>query len=95
MLADSAIAYAQNEGFYVFPLQAQGKIPLTPHGLEDATIDALTIETWWDRWPEANIAIRTGDIVVVDEDRPGALAELAAERGEQIPETRIARTGRS
>jgi hypothetical protein len=94
VLADSAIAYAQTEGLHVFPLQVKGKIPLTPHGLDDATTDYLTIETWWDRWPDANIAIRTGDIVVIDEDRPGALTELARKHGEQIPETRIARTGK-
>ena len=93
-LADSAIAYAQNEGLYVFPLRVHGKVPLTSHGLDDATLDALTIETWWSRWPDANIAIRTGDIVVVDEDRPGALAELAAKHSEEIPDTRIARTGK-
>lgn len=94
VLADSAISYAQTEGLYVFPLQVRGKVPLTSHGLDDATRDALTIESWWGRWPEANIAIRTGDLVVVDEDQPGALARLAAEHGESIPETRIAKTGK-
>lgn len=93
-LADSAMAYAQTEGLHVFPLKECGKVPLTSHGLEDATVDAMTIETWWDRWPNANVAIRTGDLVVVDEDKPGALSELAAKHGQQIPETRIARTGK-
>lgn len=94
VLADSAIAYAQNEGLYVFPLKVRDKVPLTTHGLDDATIDALTIETWWDRWPDANIAIRTGDLVVIDEDSPGALEELASRHGKRIPETRVARTGK-
>lgn len=93
-LADSAISYAQTEGLYVFPLQERGKVPLVAHGLDDATLDAMTIETWWERWPNANIAIRTGDLVVVDEDRPAALTELAAKHGETIPVTRIARTGK-
>ncbi len=91
-LEEAALAYAQ-EGFNVFPLQPKGKTPLTPHGLEDATSDLMTIETWWARWPDANVAIRTGDVVVVDEDRLGALDELAAEAHETIPETSIVKTG--
>jgi hypothetical protein len=91
-LEDAALAYAQ-EGLYVFPLQPHGKTPLTAHGLEDATVDPMTIETWWGRWPEANIAIRTGDVVVVDEDRMGALEELAAEVHETIPATGVVKTG--
>ncbi len=93
-LADSAIAYAQSEGLHVFPLQERGKVPLTSHGLDDATLDAMTIETWWDAWPNANIAIRTGDVIVVDEDIPGALSELAEKHGQTVPSTRIARTGK-
>jgi hypothetical protein len=91
-LEDAALAYAQ-EGLYVFPLQPHGKTPLTAHGLEDATVDPMTIETWWGRWPEANIGIRTGDLVVVDEDRLGALEEFAAEVHETIPATGVVRTG--
>ncbi len=91
-LEEAALAYAE-QGLHVFPLQPQGKTPLTAHGLEDATTDALTIETWWARWPDANVAIRTGEIIVVDEDRFGALDELAAEAHETIPETRIVKTG--
>jgi hypothetical protein len=91
-LEDAALAYAQ-EGLYVFPLQPHGKTPLTAHGLEDATVDPMTIETWWGRWPEANIGIRTGDLVVVDEDRLGALEEFAAEVHETIPATGVVKTG--
>jgi hypothetical protein len=94
VFANSAVAYAQNEGLYVFPLSPRGKTPLTTHGLDDATVDVLTIEAWWDRWPDANVAIRTGDLVVIDEDRIGALAELAESAGERMPETRISRTGK-
>jgi energy-coupling factor transporter ATP-binding protein EcfA2 len=90
-LEDAALAYAQ-EGLYVFPLQPHGKTPLTAHGLEDATVDPMTIETWWGRWPEANIGIRTGDLVVVDEDRLGALEEFAAEVHETIPVTGVVKT---
>ncbi len=90
-LAEAALAYAR-QGYYIFPLQPKGKTPLTEHGLDDATVDPMTIETWWERWPDANIAIRTGDVVVVDEDRVGALEELAAEAHETIPATSIVKT---
>jgi putative DNA primase/helicase len=90
-LEEAALDYAQ-QGLHVFPLQPRGKTPLTAHGLEDATIDLMTIETWWARWPEANVAIRTGELLVVDEDRLGALDELAAEAHETIPVTGLVKT---
>jgi hypothetical protein len=91
---DSALAYAQQEGFYVFPLKPRDKVPLTTHGLEDATTDAMTIETWWAKWPNANVGVRCGTIVVVDEDRPHALEELAYQLDEVLPRTRVAITGK-
>lgn len=90
-LEDAALAYAQ-QGLNVFPLQPNGKTPLTAHGLDDATTDAMTIETWWERWPNANIAIRTGDVLVVDEDKLGAFTDYAAEEHKLIPTTRIVKT---
>jgi hypothetical protein len=89
---DAALNYAAQD-YHVLPLRPREKIPLTTHGLDDATRDALTIETWWARWPEANVGIRTGPIVVIDEDRAGALQELAATLGHELPRTRTARTG--
>jgi hypothetical protein len=90
---DSALAYAEQDGLYILPLKPREKVPLTPNGLDDATTDLMTIETWWHRWPEANVGIRTGPIVVVDEDRLNALQELADSHGETIPPTRVAKTG--
>lgn len=45
-----------------------GKHPLTRHGLRDATTDQDQLARWWRRWPDANVAIATGDIVVIDID---------------------------
>ena len=38
------------------------KHPLTRHGLTDASTDPRQITAWWERWPDANIAARTGSV---------------------------------
>jgi hypothetical protein len=73
-----------------------GKHPRTRRGLADATASPARITAWWKRWPDANVAVRTGGLVVVDADGPDgahALAALEAEHG-RLPQTRVARTSR-
>lgn len=41
---------------------SQGKHPRTANGKDDATTDLDTVARWWDRWPGANIGLRTGDV---------------------------------
>lgn len=54
------------------------------HGLHDATTDPERIAGWWDRWPTANIGLRTGvSFDVVDIDGPEGLAALNAYRAER------------
>lgn len=66
----SALIYAQRYRFPVFPLKPREKVPATQHGLLDATTDEEQIRKWWSDTPDANIAIRTGDgLVVIDGDR--------------------------
>ena len=55
----AALAYATN-GVPVFPLEANGKKPLTQHGFKDATTDKSLIAAWWRMFPAANIGIPTG-----------------------------------
>ena len=50
----------------VFPCVPGDKTPLTSHGFYDATTDQDQISRWWERWPDANIAMPTGQ-------RPGAI----------------------
>jgi putative DNA primase/helicase len=71
------------KGYYVFPCRPRGKVPLTPNGFKDATRDQRQILHWWDRWPDANIAIACGasGIVVVDID-----PKHGADPREVIPE---------
>jgi hypothetical protein len=47
------------------------KHPRIAGGLRNATVDHQQIEQWWRRWPDANVAIRTGaqsGLVVLDID---------------------------
>jgi hypothetical protein len=67
--------------------------------LKAATTDPDTISRWWGRWPQANIAVRTGatsGLVVLDVDpRHGGnetVRELVRQHGEW-PDGPIVRTG--
>jgi hypothetical protein len=93
---DAALRYAGRR-VPVFPVR--GKLPLTEHGFKDASTNADTIREWFERWPNANVAIPTGrasGLVVLDVDpRHGgdqSFAALEAKYG-PLPATLEARTG--
>ena len=110
---DAALDYARR-GWPVFPCHAPiaggcscglrgcaspGKHPRVVRGLHEATTDVVTIAGWWQRWPRANVAIRTGvvsGLVVIDVDPPhgggDSLATLTARHG-PLPWTMAVRTG--
>ena len=97
-MRDAALWYVRN-GIPVFPCKPRGKEPLTPHGFKDATTDAAQIGEWWDRWPQANIAMPTGaasGLLVIDVDpRNGgddSLDDLRAKYG-LFPDTAEQMTG--
>jgi hypothetical protein len=76
-----------------------GKHPLgalVPHGVKQATTDEKIIRDWWTTWPDANIALATGKVVVIDVDpRHGgdaSLAQLETKHG-KFPSTWRVRTG--
>jgi Bifunctional DNA primase/polymerase, N-terminal/Primase C terminal 1 (PriCT-1) len=90
----AALAVARN-GKPVFPCKPGGKEPLTRRGHIDATTDPRKIHMWWKRWPEANIAVPTGErsgVLALDVDRPAGLDTLEGEHG-RLPETRTHSTG--
>ncbi len=71
-LKEAAHQYAE-AGWPVFPIWPNEKIPLTEHGVKDATTDWNQIEEWWNTWPDANIGFcpEGAGMAVVDID-PGA-----------------------
>jgi putative DNA primase/helicase len=71
-----------------------GKHPLTEHGKDDASTDADQIKKWWERWPEANIGIRSGresGLVVLDVDPRHEGHETIKKYN--VPQTLTVRTG--
>lgn len=68
-MAETARWYAQS-GWQIFPCEAMGKEPLTPHGYKDATTDLATIAAWWQKWPDANIGLACGPsgLIALDGD---------------------------
>jgi hypothetical protein len=71
-----------------------GKHPLIPHGANDASIDAEVIGRWWQRWPHANVGIRTGDAIdVCDLDNRDGLRHVLTLMGGRGLVGPVVRTG--
>ncbi len=101
ILLDSALDYI-DRGYSVIPLRFDGDVanrkrPLLPSWLEFQLNPpgAQQVRDWWEKWPEANVGIVTGDVsglVVIDLDGKNA-TELLKEKGLLIPETAAVQTG--
>jgi hypothetical protein len=98
IFAKYAPRYAQ-AGFLVFPLAAGSKIPPKgSNGLLDATTDPDKIAWWSAHMPDANLAVRTGEvsgITVIDIDITHYGFETDAalrKQGKCLPTGAIART---
>ena len=77
-----------------------GKHPRIRRGLHSATTDEPQVRRWWERWPHANVGIRTGAescLVVVDIDPAHggteSLERLVNSNGRFFDTTRTVRTG--
>ena len=72
----------------------RGKCPCVKFSTA-ATSNPKMIETWWSGNPR-NVGVYVGgsNLLVVDEDKPDALAKYAAEHGVQIPDTFAVATGK-
>jgi hypothetical protein len=110
----AALAYAAR-GWLVVPLHnpkqdvcscrkkncsSPGKHPRTEHGLKDGSMDEAQIKRWWEKWPNANLGILTGQgsgLLVLDvdgEDGKTALKALTAEH-DALPKTLCVKTERT
>jgi len=83
----AALWYAEL-GYAVFPCAVGRKAPLTDHGLLEATTDAEQINAWWMQQPDANVAIRTDGLIVIDID--GAENTWLANEGEKLADLDVA-----
>lgn len=95
MMLEWALRYAAL-GWPVFRITGF-KTPLKgSHGHLDATTDESLIRKWWTERPASNIALACGDIVVIDLDGPGALAQLKAltDTHGPLPRTACVRSAR-
>ena len=95
---EAARGYATH-GIHVLPTQLNDKIPFPgSHGCLVATTGAVVIINWWDRCPQANVAIATGNgLAVLDIDTKNdangwsSLDDLMRAHGD-LPTTRWAQT---
>lgn len=79
--------------------KSPGKHPRTLHGFTDSSSSTDQIDRWWQKHPNANVGVATGNksgIVVLDIDPKNggfeSLAELQATHGE-LPKTYTVKTG--
>jgi hypothetical protein len=87
---EAALSYAERR-LPVFPT-GRDKRPLIPNGLLNASTNPYDIRAWWRRWPDANVAVRTGQpsgLVALDIDGDAgfdSLHDLERRHGE-LPDT--------
>jgi hypothetical protein len=84
MGAREALGYARR-GLRIHPCVPGQKTPLLEDWPNRATLDPRTIESWWRRWPEANIGIAGGGearllVIDIDPDAGGEAAFTDLER---------------
>lgn len=92
ILLEAALEYAKR-GWLIIPCKPKTKLPMTANGVKNATNNAETIRAWWQRWPNANIALACGPesgvyIVDVDVDEEKEIdGWKSLEEFEAMPET--------
>ena len=87
---DAALAYAER-GWYVLPIKSGEKVPLTKHGVKDATLDPKIIRGWLKKWPDMNVAIDVGrsGLMVYDMDPGSDIKELNEALNGELPKTEL------
>lgn len=81
---DIALPLAKR-GIHVFPLVPKDKLPLTEHGVKDATLSRKQIEAWHELWPDANVGCAPNGKCYLDDDRGDLKERYEAETGNKFP----------
>jgi len=92
-LSTAALYYAEL-GYAVFPCIPGTKTPLTRNGFKDATTDLDLVESWWQKYPNANIATPTEHLLVIDVDGANNPWLAGDEKQWDLSRASIARTPR-
>lgn len=83
-------------GFWIFPIRAGLKTPLTRHGFNDASNDIDQIAQWIEEFPDCNWAVASGKsgLIIVDIDlyKGAKESDLVAVLGGAFPPTLRAST---
>lgn len=92
---DEAISYVQR-GWSVIPLEVGTKKALVKwKKYQDERPDEAQLTRWWQKWPDANVGIITGQVsgfFAVDIDSPDGLATIEGRGG--LPETLQVKTSK-
>jgi len=91
---DDALALA-SRGWAVLPLR--GKVPLTAHGVKDATTDLAQVAAWWPDGARHNIGARVpAQLLVIDVDpqNGGSVEAIEEAAGTRLPATLTVHSGR-
>jgi len=93
---EAALQYAE-KGWRVFPCRVQSKTPQIMGGFHKATTDKEQIETWWRKFPQANVGVACDEnsFSVIDVDTDGGFDSHQAlkEEYEDFPKTLAQTTG--
>ena len=87
--------FLAKEGFAIFPIKAGTKAPpLVKDWPAQATTKRAQINTWWNKWPDANIGIHCEGLLVIDVDvkKDGDASLAALEAIQELPDTLTTRT---
>lgn len=90
------ISHYLSRGWCVFPLKPQSKLPLTQHGVLEASNDLAQIQAWRDRWPACGWGLAAGmsGLLVIDLDgEAGIMAWRELQTALGAPPTLTSRTG--
>lgn len=92
-LLQAALDHA-TEGWRVFPLRPQSKVPRIKGWRTKATTDCTQIRRWWTQWPDSGIGGATGYPFIVADVDDESVYDLLTGQGVMLPPTRTQNSAR-